>query len=562
MALNILDVTFSSLGLASLVTTVKDCVAGYDHFIASVDEIPDKSQKLALQIKIEQRKFQLFWEYLGLSDHGCPLLEDQNYQTRQLVVEIAATVKSILSDITVLADKYGVDDTSVWKQDVEWQSTSQSSPSMPAYMLNLFGKGARQDSDPVPRLTRMQSFKWKWKDEQKAMNLLADLKDFNQQLWMSLPQQHGALLKQGEPSWILPGLDEIWAIHEVANAAEAHHPLLICSNLRTATLDTNSMPAVSFTGYKPLGLEIREDHDIGPGRRLGKLNRTDVIVEYKSLDDSMSPSDRDIVKSRIESLVKLLARKNHPMLRILRGISFFQEEGEEDRFGFIFECPSVTSFGSTSFATLEFLLQSRSKDSVESLGKRFKLAQALSKSVMLLHAAGWYHKNLRPDGIIFQRIDSGGFDITEPRIMGFEYSRPNEVDVPSLDFRNSSDLDLYSHPERQLEDPPKFVAKHDYFSLGMCLLAIGWWRPISELEKKFKKQFGANSKSRLWQTFAQTEASRDLKALCGELYAEAVCVCLSGQFSSTTWSSSDGKDEACQRAFFNQVVKKLHMCRA
>jgi hypothetical protein len=96
----------------------------------------------------------------------------------------------------------------------------------------------------------------------------------------------------------------------------------------------------------------------------------------------------------------------------------------------------------------------------------------------------------------------------------------------------------------------------------MCLIVIGWWRPISSVEKKFRKEFGSDGTSLQWQTYMQSEASNSLKALCGEIYADAVLLCLTGDFSTTAWSQGDGQEWSSHKAFFTQVVSKLHKCHA
>ncbi|KAH8896148.1 hypothetical protein GQ53DRAFT_614312, partial [Thozetella sp. PMI_491] len=179
--------------------------------------------------------------------------------------------------------------------------------------------------------------------------------------------------------------------------------------------------------------------------------------------------------------------------------------------------------------TLESLLASRENGGIEALGRRFRLAQALAKSLMFLHASGWYHKGLKPEAIVFQKIGNGPVDITEPRLMGFEFSRPNREHELSLDNRGVSELNLYTHPERQSSNPPRFRVIHDYYSLGMCLIAVGWWRPISTLERGFMRQPRTGTTGRTpfeWQTYIMEQASTLLKSLCGELYADAVLACL------------------------------------
>jgi hypothetical protein len=564
-----MDIAFGSLGLISLISTVESCARGYDRFIASAHEVPAKSNKFAIHIRIEQRKFQLYWDYMGLSHKNCPLLEEQSRKTQDLIVDVACEVKALLSDAKILADRYGFESVPANANETEeiaMGDFSAESNLSPATVLNRVFQANNQEFLGRRRnLSRRQTLIWKWKDEQKAMSLLKDLRDFNEQLWTSLAPHHEILLKQGEPAWILPGLNDPWAIQLLAEAetSEIDRPLTVCSSLRTACLQVDATDDIPFHEAKPTGLRRKNGfNNIGPNRYLECLNGRDVIVEYKTIDVNMSNEDRSVCRDRLRSLMKLFARKNHPMIRILHGLALFTDGPHRAEFGLVFDCPRPILGRPVDYITLDYLLATRDNNTVQPLGRRFKLAQALAKSLMFLHASGWYHKNLRPDGIIFQNIGNSGVDITEPRIMGFDYSRPNRESEPSLDNRGHADLDLYAHPDRQLINPPRFRAIHDYYSLAMCLIAIGWWRPINSVEKRFRKEFGSNGTSLQWQTYMLTEVSSSLKALCGEIYADVASVCLSGDFSTTAWSQGDGQEWGSQKAFFTQVVSKLHKCCA
>lgn len=76
----------------------------------------------------------------------------------------------------------------------------------------------------------------------------------------------------------------------------------------------------------------------------------------------------------------------------------------------------------------------RDGDSLPPLGFRFDLARKLVQSVAFLHASGWLHKNIRTTELYFfpkpnQVIsrDSGGMDLDRPFLLGYHFSRPDDV---------------------------------------------------------------------------------------------------------------------------------------
>ncbi|KAK3361605.1 hypothetical protein B0T24DRAFT_641977 [Lasiosphaeria ovina] len=291
------DIVFGSLSLLGLVATVESCVQGYDQFVASAREAPDRSNKFAIYVRIEQRRFQLYWEYMGLSTTDCPLLREQSRTTQELIVDIAGEVKTLLLDAQLLSRSYGAEampPRSSEAADLEiGPNTLSTSSTILDRLLGSDWFGQR------PTLTRRQSLVWVWKDEKKAMGLLKDLRGFNKQLWTSLAPQHEILLKQGEPAWILPGLNDVWAIQRLAGGetpGDLDDPLTVCSGLRTARLQPDSVQDIPFHEMKPATLQVEQiaDNNLGPNRYLACFNGRNVIVEYKRGDPSMTSNDKAV----------------------------------------------------------------------------------------------------------------------------------------------------------------------------------------------------------------------------------------------------------------------------
>lgn len=109
--------------------------------------------------------------------------------------------------------------------------------------------------------------------------------------------------------------------------------------------------------------------------------------------------------------------------------------------------------------------------------------KALVESVEKLHAVNWLHKGLRSRNVIFFPPYSGDYDLSQPYLSGFDYSRPENADYWSESPPSMVAEDLYRHPAVQggpREDSRGFgyQKQHDIYALGIILLEISYWKPI------------------------------------------------------------------------------------
>ena len=214
--------------------------------------------------------------------------------------------------------------------------------------------------------------------------------------------------------------------------------------------------------------------------------------------------------------------------------------------------------------SLTLLLKSERCD----LGNRFGLARALSTAIMQLHNVRWVHKNLKPDFIVFPSEGTHMTDIMAPKLLGFDFSRPDEPTEVSLDVpRPVARIGWFVHPELQNESNKRFHKKHDYYALGVCLLLIGSWKSISDLSKIFLRQVPPNTgtdanKTKLWMQFLEEYTMAFVGHFCGNIYRDIVLWCLTGRTPSMPGPDKDDDKVFTPSAFFYLVVAKLELCRA
>lgn len=183
--------------------------------------------------------------------------------------------------------------------------------------------------------------------------------------------------------------------------------------------------------------------------------------------------------AELESDVTIFARKlrainpvRFSMLQC-KGVQRTRAEGDELRYDLVFRFPFKSTAEPTSLASL--IASARQ----HSLSERLKIAQQLARAVSYVHILDFVHKNIRPESVLaFGQTDKS---LGSLYLVGFEMFR-REGGETRLRGDSSWKKNIYRHPERQGEAPErKHLMQHDIYSLGVCLLEIGLWRPILPL---------------------------------------------------------------------------------
>lgn len=214
------------------------------------------------------------------------------------------------------------------------------------------------------------------------------------------------------------------------------------------------------------------------------------------------------------------------------------------------------------FTLHEMLTPTKAPD----LGTRFKMAQSLSRTLNLVHASGWLHKSIRPGNIlIFQAEKNNAPAFERPYLVGFGFSRPDGHGEETFHERSatSSMGGLYRHPDVQGPHPRRYQASDDIYSLGLVLLEIALWMPLTHIDgrRDTSSQAPLNAAGIM-------SAVSSLPRKVGRIYKDAVEKCLntsqeqtepSVDISAAEWNAVRLRK---QNQFYWDVVKKLEECRA
>ncbi|OAP63748.1 hypothetical protein AYL99_02975 [Fonsecaea erecta] len=153
-------------------------------------------------------------------------------------------------------------------------------------------------------------------------------------------------------------------------------------------------------------------------------------------------------------------------------------------FGILYRKPSSPASATRSTPTPVSLYAMLHDHPVPSLTVRARLGQQIATSILYLNTVRWFHKSLRSDAIVFQRGHAdGSVDFSHPLVTGFEYARPNSTTARSTFVGPASSNALYVHPvyQRQSSEKHRYLRSFDIYSLGIVLLEIAYWMPISAI---------------------------------------------------------------------------------
>jgi serine/threonine protein kinase len=270
-----------------------------------------------------------------------------------------------------------------------------------------------------------------------------------------------------------------------------------------------------------------ENHSIGTFSESHESSKRRVLVEWMRYGTHWEGQVSEEMFARVEAIAELLNSPTKPDgFRVLKCAGYFHDPSNL-AFGFIYEFPSNPSTQQripTPRSLANILDTTQNIRERPSLNDRFKLACALTVSLLEFHKVGWMHKSLSAYNVaFFVEADSHPRDwLKEPYVVGFNRSRPDEptafTEGPNMDLK----FQTYQHPEYQ-KDRARFRPDFDFYSLGLVLLEIGLWKPLEEVIAKLNVISREDLPSKLLERRVPL-----LSHMMGVNYYEAVRACISG----------------------------------
>lgn len=261
-----------------------------------------------------------------------------------------------------------------------------------------------------------------------------------------------------------------------------------------------------------------------------------VFAEVKEVP----PTFRSKVLERVEDLVALLGASKDQSFRHLSCIGYAYDSDTE-KVMFLFNPPAHAAIDRT--ISLRDLFSSRPELRLyPSPESRLMLAKVLARAIRNLHIAGWLHKNLRSENVLFflhnETVDETL--LADPFIVGYAFAR---ADTPAAwSDQASADVqrDIYRHPAAIEVISTSYSASMDLYSLGTVLVEIGDWRALAQIVSEViqTKPLGLpivikdKVQSHLLKCDPRSNAGlTKMRFRMGEVYAQVVKTLLRGQAS-------------------------------
>jgi len=401
------------------------------------------------------------------------------------------------------------------------------------------------------RTTRpLTKLRWAVVDRARFEAMITDLRDYNDGLYCLLSSVERRRLRQALAPELIPGQKQADVIHNLSVASAEYADLasvavLAAKRLRlqaTGTLASlDAQRRLQIEGHRVV-FEPQADHPKTPmhqDRAMASYAETPgaaprvVLVEWKCYDKQLGEAIKQQQLDRLRELAVLLnIDYKPPSLQVPHCLGFVADEFHS-RIGLVFEYGPNTLPWSLHDALIS--------STIPHVGDRFRLAYELCLSVCILHSAGWLHKGIRSENIIFSSqapprastVNATAPQLNDPLFLGFEYARPDAPGAFSETIDSSSPQALlYRHPhcvDATGRPRSRFETTHDVYSLGVVLLEIGLWRSVAELWSKGGYNGHPNYQ---FVGHLHDHYASQLGGKMGKIYMEAVMACLSGQYTN------------------------------
>tara|TARA_R110002003_G_scaffold228_16_gene16714 strand:- start:10075 stop:11808 length:1734 start_codon:yes stop_codon:yes gene_type:complete len=313
--------------------------------------------------------------------------------------------------------------------------------------------------------------------------------------------------------------------------------------------------------------------DLKSGRNFGVFTKNgmhEVLVEWKLVDPAQCPPNdsrsmyKMMLKHRIENLARLLKAEYKPVeLRTLSCIGVVTRHLVDEKLehGLVFKVPGTTH------QCLSQIIEGTGYDL--DAGDWYRIARSVSRALLYMHLAGWLHKGIRSDNILFFAETDGSFSYDKPFIVGFEYSREASALAQTEGVTDDFEFNLYRHPDVQglpaaaqsatsssSANRIPFDYPHDQYSLGILLLELGLRESIKSIQQRACQIPGYVGHSPV--EFRDHILEHDVPKLAstmGKGYRDATKLCLTGGLVPT-------ESRSIQERFYLQIVRVLDDYRA
>jgi len=519
---------------ASLGIQLGETVFGLSRFLS--DKGPStKSLALTMAHEYEQsqRLKRVLHENGKFGLKGC-LLDEMDDSTRTLVNDMFAQLQGIWEEINVL------------RQGGDSGSNSSAGDDLEKNVGN-----------PIANWVVEQS--WSVSDKKRLEWLVTGSSSWNTRLERTLKTfQWIRAAEAPSPTTTITRLSQIATDDDAAGLGweqDAQLKQLVLAMMNPSVdRDTLPIPADLDMGKNSITILSPNPRAEGllQGYALRQNGRRHVHLEFRKYPPPIQGRSLDnAVQLRVEQLTALLVLAKDPTFRLAPACGYYHDE-KNFQFGIVFDLPGGPQMRTI---TLRKLLHASKRPS---LGSRLKLSRALARSLSKLQSISWVHQGIRSEHIVFMHEADSEPCYDSPVIFGYGNSRP-EATVSNSHYDNDPVRNLYRHPDRWGTTPlQSFNKLHDIYSLGVVLLEIGFWKPVTQLVRRNLTDRGAHPAD-VKANLLDLAKNKRIEDLMGERFRGILLKCLEGDAIAfgVEAARDDKEDSMLQAAFKAEVVTIL-----
>lgn len=234
---------------------------------------------------------------------------------------------------------------------------------------------------------------------------------------------------------------------------------------------------------------IRDTNNIGKGKetaiyRVSSTNKSRharVLVEWKQVDKRADAK----LGRRIQELSLLLCNLSDRSFHSLKCLGYLKHtlDGDFHNYAYVYELVDMNGDERPeTFPTVSSLSQLLDAPRKPSLTQRIRICIALAETILQLHTAGWLHKNICADNVLFIDKEPHSCDDgmrSGPYLLGYEFTRNSLEETEKMPA--DSELNLYRHPKAQPDSGHSFRKAFDLYALGCILLVVTLWESLDEI---------------------------------------------------------------------------------
>jgi hypothetical protein len=525
----------AAAGVAGLLTLTFSCITALT-LLSKARSFTRDVTGVRLMIELERHRLQTFAEEAGIFESRLLIQE----RDQPLAGAILCHLKELLSDVEKLKAKYHLElhETSEEIRDLDDENST---------LARLAPEQRKRLSAIFKRRTHpWKIFKWLAVDDRNVRRLLDDVRDFIAHLERFLEHSHrvrldhafNAVLRstvagtknQQELDVLGHGRSESFSRGAVAAAARWRQQGLRLGVLdspiddilppfdsnngslrggrvwREVTAMASTTTASSPTSGRSMRLTSAKltlpDPQSRSARHFGwyesgEGNLEPVLLEWKTGRGRIKIQH---LESRVDRVSAFLHELDPTLFHSLSCRGYIKDWEAKDRYAYVFDLPfkvfppTVLQSAVRQHMDLPALPRMRTlrdlldlRTDLPALNVRLRHAICLLESLLQLHTAGWLHKELRSENVIF--IQPPGVDLQTDQdillspmyIAGYVHARldnPQELTEPT---ESGFENDLYRHPQSMGNSKLPYRKSFDIFSVGCVLLELGLWISLRDL---------------------------------------------------------------------------------